>query len=67
MTTTNHSFTLSGLTFIIVLSFSSSMPLSRRHSVFPHLCYRIDGMFTYKLEGYSVKRVLSMIQDDKRE
>ena len=67
MTTTNHTFNSSNLTSITVFSFFSSTPLSRRRSDFPHLCYRVGDTSTNKLEGYSVRHVLDMIQDDKEE
>ena len=67
MTTTNHSFTSSGLTSIMVLDSSSSTPLSKQRSVPPHLHHRVSGMSTYKSERYSVGRVSGMIQDDERE
>ena len=67
MTTTNHDFTLSSSSSITTLGSSSSTPLSRRHSVYPHLCHRIGGTSTYNLEKYSVGCVLGMIRDDKGE
>ena len=67
MTTTNHSFTLSGLTSIIVLGSSSSTPLSRWRLVPPHLRHRVGGTSIYKSEGYSVGRVSGMIRNDKGE
>ena len=67
VTTTNHDFTSSGLTSITVLGSFSSTLLSRRRSVLLHLCHRVGDMSTYKLERYSVGRVLGMIQNDKGE
>ena len=43
------------------------MPLSKRRLISPYLCQRIGGTSTYKLEGYSVRRVSGMIRDDKGE
>ena len=63
MTTTNHNFTSSGLTFIVVLGSSSSTPLSRRRSVPPYLRHRVGGTSTYK--WYSVGRVSGMIRDNE--
>ena len=67
MTTTNHNFTSFGLTSIMALGSSLFIPLSRRRLVPPHLRHRVDGMSTYKLEGYSVRRISGMIQDDERK
>ena len=64
MTTTNHSFTSSGLTSIMALGFSSSTPLNRRRSVPPHLRHRVGGTSTY---GYSVGRVPGIVRDDEGE
>ena len=61
MTTTNYDFNASGLTSITALGSVSSTPLSMRCSVPLHLCHRVGGMFTYKLEGYSIGRISSMI------
>ena len=64
MITTNHSFTSSGLTSIMVLGSSSSTPLSRRRSVPSHLRHRVGGTSTY---GYSVGRVPGIVRDDEGE
>ena len=64
MTTTNHSFTSSGLTSIMVLDFSSSTLLSRRRLVPPHLHYRVGATSTYE---YSVGRVPGIGRNDKGE
>ena len=65
--TINHSFTSSGLTSIMVLGSSLSMPLSMRRLVPPHLRHRVGGTFIYKSERYSVGRISGMIRDDKEE
>ena len=67
MTTINHDFISSGLIFITTLGSFSSMPLSKRHLVPPHLRHRIGDRSTYKSEGYSVRRILDMIRNDKGE
>ena len=67
MTTTNRNFISFGLTSIIVLDLFSSMPLSRWYSVLSHLRHKVGSTSTHKLEVYSVKRVLGMIQDDERK
>ena len=59
--TTNHDFTSSNSTFITALGSFSSTPLSKRRSIPPHLCHRINGTSTYKIEEYSVGRVSDMI------
>ena len=64
MTTTNYSFTPSGVTYIMALGFSSSTPLSRRRSVPPHLRHKIGSTSTY---GYSVGRVPGIVRDDEGE
>ena len=66
MTTTNHSFTSSGLTSIMALG-SLAKLLNKRHLVLSHLHYSVSGISTYKSERYSVGHVLGMIRDDKRE
>ena len=45
----------------------SFMPLSRRRLFPPYLRHRVDGMSTYKSEGYSVGRILGMIRDDEEK
>ena len=67
MTTTNHDFTSSGLTSIMVLGSFSSTPLSRRCSIPLYLRHRVGSTSTYKSEGYFIRHVLGMIQDDKGE
>ena len=67
VTIINHDFTLSDLTFITTLNFFSSTPLSRRCLVPLHLCHRVGVTSTYKSEGYSVRHVSGMIQNDKGE
>ena len=64
VTTTNHSFTSSNLISIMALGFFSSTPLNRRYL---DLCYRVGNMSIYKSEGYSIRRILGMIQNDKGE
>ena len=76
MTTTNHSFISSGLTSIdprvlLKLHYCVGGTVSPylRHwvggTVLFHLLHRVGGTSIYKSEGYSVRRVSGMIQDDK--
>ena len=65
VTTTNHNFTSFGLTSIMVLDSSSSILLTRRRLVPPHLYHKVESMFTYKSKGYSVGCVSGMIRDNK--
>ena len=67
MTTTNHSFTPSSLTSIMMLGFSSSMLLSRWCSVPFHLRHIVGDMSTYKSKEYFVVCISDMIRDDGRE
>ena len=67
MITISHSFTSSVLTSIMAFGSSSSMSLSRRYLISPHLRYRIGSTSTYILKEYSVEYVSDMIQDNKRE
>ena len=41
--------------------------LPSRRSVPPHLCHKVGSTSIYKSEGYSVRRVSGMIQDDEGE
>ena len=67
MTTTNHSFISSDLTFIIAFGYFSSMPLSKRRLIPFHPHHKVGSTCTYKSKGYSIRRVSSIIQDDKGE
>ena len=66
MTNTNYKFTSSDLTSITVLGSFLSMPRSKWRLFLSHLCHRVSSTFIYNSKGYSVRRVLSMIQDDKK-